>query len=62
MNARSDRSIVKAVIGTRRKPRATKPSARSAQWESADERLDDALRQSFPASDALSIVQGIRCG
>ncbi|MEA2818035.1 MAG: hypothetical protein QOJ86_39, partial [Bradyrhizobium sp.] len=26
----------------------------------ADERLDEALRHTFPASDALSIVQNVR--
>jgi hypothetical protein len=29
-------------------------------WELEDERLDDALRQTFPASDALSIIQNVR--
>jgi len=26
-----------------------------------DDQLDDALRQTFPASDALSIIQSVRC-
>jgi len=30
---------------------------KDASWHRADEQLDDALRQTFPASDALSIVQ-----
>jgi hypothetical protein len=29
-------------------------------WELTDERLDEALRQTFPASDALSIIQNVR--
>jgi hypothetical protein len=29
-------------------------------WQLEDERLDDALRQTFPASDALSIIQNVR--
>jgi hypothetical protein len=51
-----------------RKARKSKKNARSkrrqvtdASWQRADERLDEALRQTFPASDALSIVQGA-CG
>ena len=26
-----------------------------------NDQLDDALRQTFPASDALSIIQSVRC-
>jgi hypothetical protein len=46
----------------------SKPNARSkrlqvkdASWHLADEQLDDALRQTFPASDAISIIQ-TACG
>jgi hypothetical protein len=40
---------------------STKPKARRAEWRLADDQLDEALRQTFPASDALSIVQSARC-
>jgi hypothetical protein len=33
-----------------------------AEWELADELLDEALRHTFPASDALSIIQNVRRG
>jgi hypothetical protein len=36
------------------------PPVKDANWRLADEQLDDALRQTFPASDALSIVQNAR--
>jgi len=32
-----------------------------AEWERVNSQLDDALRQTFPASDALSIIQIVRC-
>ena len=40
------------------KTRSSKPKVPGADWELADDRLDEALRQTFPASDALSMVQG----
>jgi hypothetical protein len=30
------------------------------EWQLADDQLDEALRHTFPASDAVSIVQGVR--
>ena len=60
MNDRSSRSFVKRQIKHREKSPSTKPSHRVAEWEKRDEQLDDALRQTFPASDALSIVQNVR--
>ena len=60
MNDRSSRSFVKRQIKHREKSPSTKPSHRVAEWEKRDEQLDDALRQTFPASDALSIVQTVR--
>jgi hypothetical protein len=41
--------------------RSKRPQVRDARWQLADEQLDDALRQTFPASDALSIIQNA-CG
>jgi hypothetical protein len=60
MNDRGTRSVGKRPIEDRKTLRSAKPSAQGADWESKDERLDDALRQTFPASDALSIVQNVR--
>jgi hypothetical protein len=42
------------------KTRSSKPKVPGAEWELADDRLDEALRQTFPASDAISIVQTAR--
>jgi hypothetical protein len=41
--------------------RSMKPKVPSTEWKLADDQLDDALRQTFPASDALSVVQSARC-
>ena len=60
MNDRSSRSFTKRQVKHREKSPPTKPSPRLAEWEKRDEQLDDALRQTFPASDALSIVQNVR--
>jgi hypothetical protein len=62
MNARSDRPVAKRPIKDQGKGRSAKPEARGTDWERTDERLDEALRQTFPASDALSIIQNIRGG
>jgi hypothetical protein len=45
----------------KRKARSRTPQTKVANWTRADEQLDDALRQTFPASDALSILQNA-CG
>jgi hypothetical protein len=57
MNVRSDRSVSKRPINDQAKTRSTKPSVQNADRELADQRLDEALRHTFPASDALSIIQ-----
>jgi hypothetical protein len=54
----SDRSV--KPLKSRRKARSAEPSAQGREWELTDERLDEALRQTFPASDALSITQTVR--
>ena len=41
----------------KRNAHSKKPQLKASSWRLADEQLDDALRQTFPASDALSIVQ-----
>jgi hypothetical protein len=53
-NARSTNKLQK-------KARSARRPAKDAQWHRTDEQLDDALRQTFPASDAVSIVQSA-CG
>jgi hypothetical protein len=58
MNDSSSRS--KRQIRYRKKPPSAKPGGPVAEWKRKDEQLDDALRQTFPASDALSIVQNVR--
>jgi hypothetical protein len=60
MNVRSGRPVTKRPIKDRGKARSAKPAVRGAEWERTDERLDEALRHTFPASDALSIVQNVR--
>ena len=57
MNVGSKRSDAKRQIGDQGKARLTKPRAQGSARDLADELLDEALRQTFPASDALSIVQ-----
>ncbi len=61
MNDRSDRSVAKRQIKAQKKPRLTRSRAQGAEWERTNDQLDDALRQTFPASDALSIIQSVRC-
>jgi hypothetical protein len=62
MNVRSDRSAIKRPTKVQEKPRPAKRRVQDTEWGLADERLDDALRQTFPASDALSIIQNVRGG
>ena len=62
MNVRSDRSAIRRPIKNQGKARSTKPRVQSTEWKIVDERLDEALRQTFPASDPLSIVQNVRDG
>jgi hypothetical protein len=60
MDDRSSRSVTKRPIRDRKKIRSTKTGMERTDWQLEDERLDDALRQTFPASDALSIIQNVR--
>jgi hypothetical protein len=62
MNVRSDRSATKRPIKDPGKARSAKPRVQGAEWERTDEQLDEALRHTFPASDALSIIQNVRGG
>ncbi len=60
MNVRSDRPVIKRLAKDQGKARSAKPRAQGTKWEVTDERLDEALRQTFPASDAVSIIQNVR--
>jgi hypothetical protein len=57
MNDNRDRPVVKRRMKNQKTARSTRPGAQGAEWKRANEQLDEALRQTFPASDALSIVQ-----
>jgi len=58
---RNSRTIPKRQIKAPKNPRSTGSRAQDAEWERINDELDDALRQTFPASDALSIIQIVRC-
>jgi hypothetical protein len=60
MKVRSDRPVAKRPNKDQGKTRSTKARVQAAEWELADQQLDEALRHTFPASDALSIVQNVR--
>jgi hypothetical protein len=60
MNASSGRLATSRPARNPGKARLAKPAVQATEWELADERLDEALRQTFPASDALSIIQNVR--
>jgi hypothetical protein len=60
MDDTSSRSVTKRPIKDSKKRRSAKRRMEGTDWELKDERLDDALRQTFPASDALLIVQNVR--
>ncbi|HXO68227.1 MAG TPA: hypothetical protein VN838_04630 [Bradyrhizobium sp.] len=57
MNVGSKRSVTKRPIKDQGKAGLAKPGVQGSEWDLADELLDEALRQTFPASDALSIIQ-----
>ncbi len=60
MTIRSDRMVTKRPAKDQRKTRSAKTGVQATKWEVIDEQLDEALRQTFPASDALSIIQTAR--
>jgi hypothetical protein len=60
MNIGGDRTVVKREPKAQAKARSSKTTVQGTEWELTDERLDEALRHTFPASDALSIVQNVR--
>jgi hypothetical protein len=62
MKIRAGRPATKRPINEQGKARSAKPEVQARDWQSTDERLDEALRHTFPASDALSIIQNVRGG
>jgi hypothetical protein len=54
------RKTAQSAIKQRKTPRLANTQEQDAAWENADERLDEALRQTFPASDALPITRSSR--
>jgi hypothetical protein len=61
MKDRTGRTVPKRRNKVQKKIGPTRPKARDTEWERVNDQLDDALRQTFPASDALSIIQIVRC-
>jgi hypothetical protein len=61
MSDRNRRTISQRRVKVQNKTRSTRSKAQDAEWERLNDQLDDALRQTFPASDALSIIQTVRC-
>jgi hypothetical protein len=59
MSVRSNRSAVRRPVD-REQPPSAKPGVQATEWELMDDRLDEALRQTFPASDALSVTRNVR--
>jgi hypothetical protein len=60
MNVRGNQTATKRRSKDQAKIGSAKPKAPKVEWKLADDELDDALRQTFPASDALSVVQSAR--
>jgi hypothetical protein len=56
MNRKADPTTLKQ----RKKTAVANSPEQDSAWKRADERLDEALRQTFPASDALSITRKSR--
>jgi hypothetical protein len=60
MSIKSNRPAVKRPVKDRTYSRSPKSGVHSTEWELTDDRLDEALRQTFPASDALSMIRNVR--
>jgi hypothetical protein len=60
MNDSGNRSAIKRRTKHQKKPDSAKPEVQTTEWELTDDRLDEALRQTFPASDALSMIRSVR--
>jgi len=57
MNGGGNRSVTKRRTKYPEKPPSAKPGVQTTEWELADDLLDEALRQTFPASDAVSMIR-----
>jgi len=57
MNGGGNRSVTKRRTKYQEAPPSAKPGVQTAEWELTDDRLDEALRQTFPASDAVSMIR-----
>jgi hypothetical protein len=60
MNGSGNRSVIKRRTKHQKNPDSAKPGVQTTEWELTDDRLDEALRQTFPASDALSMIRSVR--
>ena len=61
MKDRTRRTIPKRRVKVQNGTRSTRSKEQDAEWERVNDQLDEALKQTFPASDALSIIQIVRC-
>jgi hypothetical protein len=61
MKDRNGRTVPKRRIKVQRRLGSPRSRVQDAEWQRVNDQLDDALRQTFPASDALSIIQIVRC-
>ena len=60
MSARGNQPAKRRAIEDQGNTGSSKPKAPSTEWQIADDQLDEALRDTFPASDAVSVVQAAR--
>jgi hypothetical protein len=59
MNGGGNPSVTKRRTKHQEKSPSAKPEVRTTEWELTDDRLDEALRQTFPASDAVSMIRSV---
>ena len=57
MNGGRNRSVTKRRTKHEENAPSAKTGVQTTEWELADDRLDEALRQTFPASDAVSMIR-----
>ena len=57
MNGGDNRSATKRGTKYQERPHSAKTGARTTEWELADDLLDEALRQTFPAIDAVPMIR-----
>jgi hypothetical protein len=59
MNGGGKRSVTKRRSKLEENVSSAKTEVQTTEWELADDRLDEALRQTFPASDAVSMIRSV---